>query len=117
MEQKKQNVLIDVFFRSFYMKWGGILLLYPAAVIMAWAIITSEAQNAVQAREMFMESFVLFSYYPLTWMLAVLLCAIPLFFGVRLCSGNRNSKIVGVLMALVAGAGLAFSVLRIWGQY
>ncbi|MBQ1968780.1 MAG: hypothetical protein II371_04230, partial [Flavobacteriales bacterium] len=65
----------------------------------------------------FMESFVLFSYYTLTWMLAVLLCAIPLFFGVRLCSGNRNSKIVGVLMALVAGAGLAFSVLRIWGQY
>ena len=117
MEQKKQNVLIDVFFRSFYMKWGGILLLYPAAVIMAWAIITSDAKNAVQAREMFMESFVLFSYYTLTWMLAVLLCAIPLFFGVRLCSGNRNNKIVGVLMALVAGAGLAFSVLRIWGQY
>ena len=117
MEQKKQNVLIDVFFRSFYMKWGGILLLYPSAVITAWAIITSGAKNDVQAREMFMESFVLFSYYTLTWMIAVLLCAIPLFFGVRLCSGNRNSKIVGSLMAIVAGAGLAFSVLRIWGQY
>ena len=117
MEQKKQDVLIDVFFRSFYMKWGGILLLYPAALIMAWAIITSEAKTALEARELFIGSFVLFSYYTLVWMVAVLLCAIPLFFGVRLCSGNRNSKIVGILMILVSGAGLAFSVLRIWGQY
>ncbi|MDD4819595.1 MAG: hypothetical protein PHD21_02030 [Flavobacteriales bacterium] len=114
MDKEKENVLIDVFFRRFYLLWGSVMLIYPVAVCMAWFFITRGASDVLEAKMMFMGAFTMFTYFQFTWMLSVLLSAIPFFFGLRLLNGKTSTKIVGALMMLVSAGTMVFSVLRIW---
>lgn len=114
MKKEKESTLIDVFFRRFYTLWGSVMLIYPIAVCLAWVFITKGAADVAEAKMMFMGAFVLFTYYQFTWMLSVLLSAVPFFFGLRLLSGKTKTKIFGILMMMISCSTMVFSVLRIW---